>query len=121
MTMRRDGFTLVEVVVAVVILGVGVVAVAGTFGNSARMVGQGWRFTRAAAIASQRLETLRRQANSTSPRCTALASGTQTSGSITQTWTVTANGNLRNIRVTVRVPRPRGASVDTVLATLACV
>jgi len=121
MTASRAGFTLVEVVVAIVILSVGVVAVAGTFGSSARLVGQGWRFTRAATVASERLETLRRQANSTSPRCTALASGTATSaGNITTTWTVTTSGSLRNIVLIVRAPRPGGQSVDTVRTSLEC-
>jgi prepilin-type N-terminal cleavage/methylation domain-containing protein len=120
MNASRAGFTLVEVVVAIVILSVGVVAVAGTFGSSARLVGQGWRFTRAATVASQRLETLRGQANSTSPRCTALANGTATTAGITQTWTITTSGSLRNIVLIVQAPRPGGVSLDTLRTTLEC-
>lgn len=121
MTENKRGFTLIEVMVAVVVLGVGVVAIAASFGTSARFNGQAWRFTRAANIAAQRIETLRRQANATNPRCTALSSGSATiSGNITETWTVATAGSARNITVIVQMPRARGTSSDTVRTTLEC-
>lgn len=121
MIRQERGFTLIEVLVAVVVLSIGVVAMVGGFGTSARFNGQAWRFTRAANIAAQRIETLRRVASTTDPRCTALTSGSATvSGNITEAWTVTGSGSSRAIVVVVTMPRARSVSRDTVRTTLEC-
>ena len=121
MTRNTSGFTLVEVLVAVILLSVGILALASGSGAVFRMLGAGKRSTKAAAVASERLERLRRQANATNPRCTALASGTATRpGNVTETWTVTGSGLTRDLQVWVRYPTSRGSTADTLFTTLAC-
>ena len=121
MTRNTSGFTLVEVLVAVILLSVGILALASGSGAVFRMLGAGKRSTKAAAVASERLERLRRQANTTNPRCTALASGTATRpGNVTETWTVTGSGLTRTVQVWVRYPTSRGTTADTLFTTLAC-
>src|SRR3954471_24365187 len=66
------GFTIVEVLVAIIILGVGVSAMAGSAAMVTRMIGEGKQATRMASVASQRMEALRLAAYSTVPRCTAV-------------------------------------------------
>jgi len=118
---NKSGFSLIEVIVAIVVLSVGAIAIAASFGTSARFNGQAWRFTRAANIAAQRIETLRRIANTTDPRCSALTNGNATTyGNITETWTVTGAGGARNVMVIVQMPRARSVTRDTVRATLEC-
>jgi len=121
MTRNDSGFTLIELMVAVIILSVGILALASGSGAVYRMLGAGKRTTRAVALASQRMELLRRQANATDPRCTALAGGTATSaGNVTSTWTVTGTGGSRTVQVWVRYPTNRGSTADTLFTTLPC-
>ncbi len=68
----RDGFTIIELVVAIMILVVGVLGLAGTAGMVSRMVGGAAQQTVAASIASSRFETLR------SVPCTQTTTGTAT-------------------------------------------
>jgi len=75
MTRNTSGFTLIEVMVAVIILSVGILALASGSGAVYRMLAAGKRSTKAGAIASERMELLRRQANATDPRCSAVAGG----------------------------------------------
>lgn len=122
--MKRNaeaGFTLIEVVVAMLIMTTGLLAVAASSGSVFRMLGSGHRSTQAAAFAQARLESLRRDANRTSPRCTALAAGTATqSGGFTEQWTITVSGDSRIIREIITQQTPRGTSRDTVFAVLEC-
>lgn len=121
MTRNASGFTLVEVLVAVIILSVGILALASGSGSVFRMLGAGKRATQAAAIASQRLEALRRQANATNPRCSAIVGGSATRpGNVTETWTVTGTGTSRTVQVWVRYPTSRGTTADTLFTTLPC-
>ncbi|HXI21819.1 MAG TPA: prepilin-type N-terminal cleavage/methylation domain-containing protein [Gemmatimonadales bacterium] len=121
MSGSRSGFTLVEVMVAVVVMTVGLLAVAAGSGSIYRMLAYGRRSTAAARVASTRLDLLRQQANRTSPRCTALASGTASlSGRVTETWTVSGTSRTRNIREVVAYPTSRGMTADTVFSTLEC-
>jgi len=121
MTRNDSGFTLIELMVAVIILSVGILALASGSGAVYRMLGAGKRTTRAVTTASQQMELLRRQANATNPRCTALAGGSATStGNVTTTWTVTGAGNSRDVRVWVRYPTNRGTTADTLFTTLPC-
>jgi len=117
----RAGLTLIEVLIAIVVLGVGVVALAGSSALVTRMVGQGKIETRAAQAASRRMEMLRMAAGSTTPRCASpdFASGGPVLGSgITESWTVPPAGVARRIRVTVSyltVQGPRSAGLETVI------
>lgn len=114
-------FTIVEVVVAMLILTTGLLAIAAGAGSVYRMLGSGRRSTLVSSIAQARLETLRRDANRTAPRCTALTAGSATqSGGITERWLITTSGNTRIITEIVTQPTPRGTSMDTVIAIIEC-
>lgn len=116
MTNRR-GFTIVEVLVAVMVLTVGLLALVTTAAMTTRMIGQGGRYTRASTLASQRFEILR------SRTCTALADSTQTQGPYTIAWTVTSTngGKSRQIKVTVTSPVGEGKyRTDTFVTTRYC-
>lgn len=122
MTNQR-GFTIVEVLVAIIILTVGLLALAQGSGTVTTMIGRGKQDTQASLAAQQQLERLRQVANSTTPKCTSLASGTQTGPApgTTTTWTVTTpNADSREVRVVVRYRISRGSRSDTVRAILGC-
>jgi prepilin-type N-terminal cleavage/methylation domain-containing protein len=119
-TSDTRGFTLIEIIIAIVILSVGVLGMVGTAGLVSRMIGQGKRNTRAGVVALQRMEILRQAAVSTTPHCTALAGGTATSNAITEVWTVTGAGRSRRIRIIVTYPTTRGTRPDTVNTVVAC-
>ena len=106
------GLTLIEVLLAVVVLGVGVVALAGSSALVTRMIGQGKIETRAAEAASHRLAALRLAAQSTNPPCMAseFASGGPVIGNgISQSWIVPPTGRARRVRVTISYLTVRGA------------
>jgi prepilin-type N-terminal cleavage/methylation domain-containing protein len=111
---RRDqrGFTLIEVMIAVVVLAIGVTALVGSSAVVTRMIGQGKISTQAVQAVSQRLEQLRAAAFSTTPNCTA--------NGIVTTWTITANGELRTIRMIVTYPTAAGGDADTVSTIIRC-
>ena len=119
--MRRTpaGFSLVEVLVAVVVLGVGVTALVGSSAMVTRMIGRGKVETHAAQVASRRVETLRVAAYSATPRCSSAgfaSGGPVTTDGFTESWTVPAAGKVRAIAVNVTyrtVRGPRTASLQT--------
>ena len=122
---RSDaGFTLVEVIVAIMVLGVGITALVGSAAMVTRMIGRGQMSTRAAQVASQRLEKLRLLAYSTTPRCTVggFASGTAAANSqgITESWTIVANGTARTITETVTYKAARGNHSDALTTVIEC-
>ena len=123
MEQSRPGFTLTEVLVAVVVLGVGILALAGAFGGAARMIGGGKVETRAAMAASRRMETLRLAAGARSPRCTdsGFASGGPIfSGGMSESWLVPATGRVRRVRVTVIYLTARGPREAVLETALTC-
>jgi prepilin-type N-terminal cleavage/methylation domain-containing protein len=115
----RSGLTLVEVLIAVVVLAIGLVALAGGSGLVTRMIGRGKVETRAALAASRRMEAIRLAAYSTTPRCTAPAfasGGPVMDGGVSESWVVPPAGQVRRVRVTVTyltVRGPRSASLET--------
>jgi Tfp pilus assembly protein PilV len=114
-----SGLTVIEVLIAVVVLGIGIVALAGGSALVTRMIGRGKIETLAAHVAARRMEALRLAAYSTTPHCTApeFASGGPLLGSgVTESWMVPASGRVRHVRVTVSyltVRGPRSASLET--------
>lgn len=111
---NRQGFTVVEVLVAIMVLGVGILALVGSSALVTRMIGEGRRATYATQIAQQRIEFARRVAMNTSPQCTNLSAttGTATTGRITEQWVVTVGSGTRN--VTVRAIYPESRGMDTI-------
>jgi prepilin-type N-terminal cleavage/methylation domain-containing protein len=117
----RTGLSLVEVLVALVILSIGILALTGSSSLVTRMIGRGKVETRAALAASQRMEALRAAAHATSPRCSApefSSGGPVIENGFFQSWTVDPAGTGRRVRVTVTyvtVKGLRSAELETVL------
>jgi prepilin-type N-terminal cleavage/methylation domain-containing protein len=82
----RRAFTLLEVLVALVILGVGVVGLAGNAALVSRLVGDGTRLTLVAAVATARFEQLR------ALPCASAAPGNAITHGIEERWTVAPLG-----------------------------
>ncbi len=123
--MRRSGpgFTLVEVLVALIVLGVGILALTGSLSLVTRMIGRGKVETQAALAASRRLEALRLAAAATNSRCTSaeFASGGPVSqGRLIESWTVSPTGSPRLVRVTVSYLTVRGNRSAVLESAIPC-
>jgi len=118
-----SGFTLVEVLVAIVVLSIGLIAMAGSSAMVTRMIGRGKVETHVAQAASYRIETLRLAAYSTSPRCTVAAfanGGPVTTNGLTESWTVPAVGKVRTVQVTVSYRTVGGARTASLQTRIEC-
>ena len=105
-TLARDGFTIVELVIAVIILAVGVLGLAGTTALVVRQVTLADVNTERSAALQTVVERLR-AANTTSLAST----GSQTIGSYAVSWLVTDSSSMsKTVRVITIGP---GLSKDT--------
>ena len=117
----RSGFTIIEVLVAVTILAVGVVAMAGSSAAVTRMIGRGKTDTRAAQLATLKVDSLRLVAYSTTPRCTALANGGPvTADHVSTSWTVAVSGTGRTVTVSASYRTARGARTQVLTTHIEC-
>jgi prepilin-type N-terminal cleavage/methylation domain-containing protein len=119
------GFSIIEVMVAVVVLGVGVLALAGGSVFVTRDLVRSRQTTNAALMAEARLETIRVEAGSTPVRCTSAgftsASDVTEDAGVSMTWVVPRSGALRDVRVITAFPLGRDRiQVDTLTATVRC-
>jgi Tfp pilus assembly protein PilV len=122
-TLREKGFTIVEVMVAVLMLTTGVMALVGSSAMVTRMIGRGRASTLVGQVATARAERLRQIATSTNPPCTAAAfktDSTESSG-IAEKWQLLpAVGTTSTFRMTFTYRAPRGTRTDTMLTTVLC-
>jgi prepilin-type N-terminal cleavage/methylation domain-containing protein len=119
----RAGLTLIEILLAIVVLGVGIVALAGGSSMVTRMIGRGKVETVAAQVASRRIEILRLAAAATSPRCTAPAfagGGPDFHDGVSESWVVPSQGKLRMVRVTVTYLTVRGLRTAALETGIEC-
>ena len=122
MRTAERGFTLVEVLVAVVVLGIGITALVSSSAMVTRMIGRGQMETRAAQVASERLERLRRIAYSTSPKCSSGSfanGGPVASQGVTESWTLSGT-SPRVVTVTVSYKTVRGTHTDVLTTRIWC-
>src|ERR1700741_1557406 len=95
----RPGFTLVEAIVALVLLEIGMLAFAAASSLAARDLAYAQRSARAHALARNRTESLR------ATRCPGPGTGrVEHSGGLTEVWTVRAEGLSRVISDSVAFP-----------------
>ena len=89
--MNDKGFTVIEVIVAIIILSVGILGLASSAATVTRMIGQGQRFSEASAMASERFEILRAQ------QCEDMDGGDETKGMF-EAVTVTGLMNVKQMK-----------------------
>jgi|GEM_PF-509539 Tfp pilus assembly protein PilV len=119
------GFTVVEVMVAIVILTTGIFALAGASAIVTRTIGGAKWQTTASEVARQRLDMLRMAANSTpGALCTSLQFTSSPAPVITQgiqeTWQVPPTGIMRTVRVITSYRAAGRARVDTLSSRISC-
>lgn len=122
----RGGYSIIEVLVAVLVLGVGIIALVGSSALVTRQIGRGRILTIATEAATRRLEVLRllsRPINGAAP-CTrpefAGSAVPDTVRSIVESWTVTGGGNSRTVAVTVSYQRNGGIGSFTLTSVVGC-
>jgi prepilin-type N-terminal cleavage/methylation domain-containing protein len=110
----RGGFTLVEMLVAVVILAVGVLGLAATSATVLRQMTGANMQSRASQIAASRIELL------SGRTCPALGvAGSATTGAVTETWNVAPAAN-QTLNVTVSVTFAGRTNPEQFRTVIAC-
>ena len=121
--MRRlaAGFTLLEVLIALLVVTVGVLGFAGTLASTAALAGKGRTLGRVAAVLGSRLDLLRSEVLANAPACLPPAAGVAVhEPGITESWSATVAGRLIDVRVET-VARQRGGSrADTLITRIPC-
>jgi type II secretory pathway pseudopilin PulG len=118
----RGGFTIVEVLIAIIMLTIGVLALASSAGGITRMLSNGQRKTRSYAMATSLVDSLRRVAKS---HCTSLpASGSGSRSGISISWSfpggVGSTNTTKQVRVTMSYRVGPFLKGDTLIADLYC-
>jgi hypothetical protein len=119
----RSGLTVVEVLFAVVVLTVGLLALISSWAPAARMLGQGRRSTLSAQVAAARMATLRHIARSTVPPCTSpeWRDGEEATPGFIERWRILeGTGPARRLELSVETRTPAGWTADTVMSAVLC-
>lgn len=118
MIKSAKGFTMVELIVAMLVLSVGVIGLASTMSLTTNMIGRSQRYSEAAALAAEKMEILRTQ------DCDQMTSGSELNGDRQVEWRVTdtAAGDGRYVMVRVRFATHRGTGwrVDAFSTVVSC-
>lgn len=116
MTAARRGFTIVEVLVATMILAFGILAGVALLGTGFRWQGQAELTTQLTVAAESKIEDLKAVAGTQAPDTIELAFGGNLESSVTGHWdTVDLDGRTIQRRWVVR-PGPAGSLEVTVIA-----
>jgi prepilin-type N-terminal cleavage/methylation domain-containing protein len=112
----RAGFTIIELVVAIIIMTVGVLALATGSAGVAKQMRAGNQSALAAVIAQSRMETVR------SLGCTSLSNGTSTTRGMTEKWNITwLSSRTRVVTESVTyVPRARVSRTLALRSVVPC-
>lgn len=114
----RAGFTLIELVVAILILTIGILGLAGTSAVITRQMGSGAKQTLAAAIAQSRIETVRSQACET---LVATTGGPATTSGLTESWTIVPGTRRVDVTVTVSYDMANGTKTFPFSSSIPCI
>lgn len=110
----RAGFTLVEVVVAILLLSVGGLALAGSAAVMARRMAETARSEAAVSVGRSRAEI------SFATPCGALAGGNERVLGVRSDWSVSASAGSTDISQRITYPTRRGDHFDDFLTAAPC-
>lgn len=105
----RHGFTLVETVVALVLVQFGLLAVAALSAVAVREVASATRMASARDAARERVERLRPRA------CAEVTEGSESTPAMTEHWSVRGDSVLRLVRDSVELRLPAGRRAQIVI------
>ena len=98
----RRGFTLIEMIIAIMVMSIGIMGLAGTASYVAMQMGGGNAQTVAAALATKVSDSL------SARRCSALVSGSQTKRGVSISWNVADSSRTRWVTEQVQYRPKRG-------------
>jgi prepilin-type N-terminal cleavage/methylation domain-containing protein len=110
----RGGFTLIEVVIAIVVLGAGALALAGSAALTVRRMAEAARRSAAVSVARTRAEL------SLASPCGALASGSESARGIRSDWVVATGSASAELSQRVSYPSMRGERSEDFLTAAPC-
>jgi prepilin-type N-terminal cleavage/methylation domain-containing protein len=99
---ERRGMTLIEVIIAIIVMSIGIMGLAGTASYVAQQMGGGNAQTIAAALATKVSDSL------SARRCSSLVSGNQTKRGVSITWAVADSSRTKWVTSQVQYKPKRG-------------
>jgi prepilin-type N-terminal cleavage/methylation domain-containing protein len=108
------GFTLIEVVVAIVILAAGALALAGSAAVTVRRMSEASRRSSGVTMARSRAEA------AMASTCGSLASGSETARGVRSEWVVSVGAISTELSQRVSYPTSRGTRSDDFLTAAPC-
>jgi prepilin-type N-terminal cleavage/methylation domain-containing protein len=100
----RRGLTLIEIIIAIIVMSIGVMGLATTASYVAQQMGNGNNQTIAASLSTKVADSL------SSRKCSSLVSGSQTTRGVTVAWTVTTMTRTKQVDQTVTYKPKRGST-----------
>jgi len=117
----NSGFTLLEVLIAVLLVTVGLLGLVGTLGPVAALAGEGRMHGRVALALASRADSLRAQVRAGAPVCVVPSAGTrQHSDGLLERWSAADLGGIIDVRIEAVVPALRRDLPDTLGTRLPC-
>ena len=121
--MRRApaGFTLLEVLLALLVLTTGLLGFVGTMGPISALAGRGRIQGRAAVVLVSRVSRLRTELLAGAPACVLPAPGSALHPSgLDESWASSLSANIVELRVIARFRLPRGIQAETLSTRFPC-
>ena len=113
-TRPRRGFTVIEMIIAIIVMAIGVMGLAGTARYVAMQMGNGRTQTIAATFATKVADSL------SARRCSSIVGGTQTKRGVTITWTVADSTKTKWVTESVQYKTKSGAKTVNYLTVIQC-
>jgi len=114
LTRPRRGFTVIEMIIAIIVMAIGVMGLAGTARYVAMQMGNGRTQTIAATFATKVADSL------SARRCSSIVGGTQTKRGVTITWTVADSTKTKWVTESVQYRTKSGAKTVIYLTVIQC-
>jgi prepilin-type N-terminal cleavage/methylation domain-containing protein len=121
--MRRtnSGFTLLEVLLATLVLTTGLLGFAGTLGPISALAGRGRIQSRVAQVLASRISRLRTELLAGAPGCVLPAPGSALHpGGLAESWDSSLSANIVELSIVTRVRLPRAIVAETLITRLPC-
>ena len=110
----RHGFTVIEMIIAIMVMSIGVMGLAGTARYVAMQMGNGNNQTVAATFATKVADSL------SARRCAAIVSGSQAKRGVTITWTVADSSRTKWVTEQVQYTTKSGPKTLNYLTVIQC-